>query len=67
MEPKRKASTFEKGDSSQKGKEKSARLEKTAEEIFRERLEGTTRRPIIIKRDVSFDELGQTVIFDEIC
>ena len=36
------------------------------EEIFKERLEGTTRRPFIIERDVNFDELGQTAIFYKI-
>ena len=68
MAPKRKASTFEKGDASRKGKEKekSSRPERTTEEIYGERLESTTRRPILIKRDVSFEELGETVIFDEI-
>ena len=66
MAPKRKAATIEHGDSSRKGKEKSARPERIADEIFRERLEGTIRWPIIIERDMSFDELGQTAIFDEI-
>ena len=68
MGPKRKASTIERGDASRKGKEneRSSQPERIAEEIYEEQLQSTTRRPILIERDVSFEELGETVIFDEI-
>ena len=68
MGPKRKASTIERGSGSRKGKEKqsSSQPERTAEEIYGERLQSTTKRPILIEKDVSFEELGETAIFDEI-
>ena len=67
MAPKRKASTYETGDSSRKDKgKKTAHPELTAEEIFRSRSESTSRRKLWLERDVSHEELGETPIFDEI-
>lgn len=64
---KRPTQTVEEADATQKCKGKGlARQELTNEDIFRMRLQGTSKRSIIIERDISFDELGHTLIFEEI-